>query len=150
MIHVQLVDGCYEAVLLSNLNYIQIDVAHEFVSKLGSMSCRVVSCHAKSWQVMPSCVHCVHPQSSYTYVCIYNLHLGLIKVSPLFVFPLKTTFFTIHLLSTRPDIYYILAKTLLIRFCDTGDTSCAIMGVILGMILKVSKRDPSKRGQLYT
>ena len=31
-------------------------------------------------------------------------HLGLIKVSPLMSFPLKTTFLTIHLLSTRPDI----------------------------------------------
>ena len=44
----------------------------------------------------------------------------------------------------------ISCQDLLIRLCDTGDTSCVILGVILGMILKVSKRDPSKRGQLYT
>ena len=37
---------------------------------------------------------------------VNNPHLGLINgPPPLFVFPLKTTFFTIHLLSKRPDIY---------------------------------------------
>ena len=37
-------------------------------------------------------------------IIIINPHLGLIKAPPLFVF-LATTFFTIHLLSKRPDMY---------------------------------------------
>ena len=52
----------------------------------------------------------------YIYIYIYNRHLGLINAPPLFVFFLQTTFFTIHLLSKRPEIYTILAKTLLIIF----------------------------------
>ena len=36
-------------------------------------------------------------------IIIINLHLGLIN-TPL-LFPLKTTSFTIHLLSKRPEIY---------------------------------------------
>ena len=86
----------------------------------------------------------------YIYIYIYNPHLGLINAPPLFVFPLKTTIVTIHLLSKRPDIYLILAKTLLIRFCDTGDTSRFILGVILGIIHFLSKRDPPKSDHLYT
>ena len=39
------------------------------------------------------------------YIYMYNPHLGLINVPPLMLFSLKTTFFTIHLLSKRPDIY---------------------------------------------
>ena len=49
------------------------------------------------------------------YIYIYNIHLGLIN-APLFVVLLQTTFFTIHLLSKRPYIYNIVAKTLLIIF----------------------------------
>ena len=47
-------------------------------------------------------------------------------------------------------MYQILAKTLLIRFCDTGDTSWVILGVILGIIHFLSKRDPPRSDQLYT
>ena len=80
---------------------------------------------------------------------MYNPHLGLINTPPLFVVFLQTTFFTIHLLSKRPEIYWILAKTLLIRFCDTGDTSWVILEVILGVkkgiIHFLSKRDPPQK-----
>ena len=41
----------------------------------------------------------------YIYTYTYNLHLGLINAPPSFVFFPKTTFFTIHLLSKRLDIY---------------------------------------------
>ena len=45
-----------------------------------------------------------------------------------------------------------MAKTLLILFCDTGDTSWVILGMILGVILAdinfLSKRDPQKSDQL--
>ena len=44
-----------------------------------------------------------------------NRHLGLITAPLIFIF-LRTTFFTIHLLSKRPEIYKIMAKTLLIIF----------------------------------
>ena len=47
---------------------------------------------------------------------MYNPHLGLINAPPpLIVVFLQTTFFTLHLLSTKTEIYNILAKTLLIR-----------------------------------
>ena len=49
------------------------------------------------------------------YIYIYNRHLGLINTPPLFVLFLQATFFTIHVLSKRPYIYTIMAKTLLIR-----------------------------------
>ena len=49
----------------------------------------------------------------YVYIYIYNRHLGLISAPLICVF-LQTTFVTIHLLSKRPDIYTILAKTLFI------------------------------------
>ena len=55
----------------------------------------------------------------YIYICIYicNLHLGLINTPPpLILFFLQTTSFTIDLLSNRPEIYKIMAKTLLIIF----------------------------------
>ena len=45
---------------------------------------------------------------------MYNRHLGLINAPPLFICFLQTTSFTIDLLSKRPDIYTIMAKTLLI------------------------------------
>ena len=35
----------------------------------------------------------------------YNLHLGLINAPPLYCFFFQATFFSIHLLSKRPDIY---------------------------------------------
>ena len=35
-------------------------------------------------------------------------------------------------------------------FCNTGDTSWVILGVILGVIHFLSKRDPPKSDQLYT
>ena len=38
-------------------------------------------------------------------VIIINPHLGLIHVLPLMFFSLKTTFFTIHVLSKRLEIY---------------------------------------------
>ena len=47
---------------------------------------------------------------------MYNPHLGLINAPPLILFFLQTTCFTIILLSKRPDIYKIMAKTLLIIF----------------------------------
>ena len=43
-----------------------------------------------------------------------------------------------------------MAKTLFICFCDTGDTSRVILGVILWIIHFLSKRDPQKSDQLYT
>ena len=52
----------------------------------------------------------------YIYIYIYNLHLGLLNAPPLFVVFLQTTSFTIDLLSKRPEIYKIMAKTLLIIF----------------------------------
>ena len=51
----------------------------------------------------------------YIYTYIYNRHLGLINAPPLFLLFLQTTFFTIHILSKRPEVYKILAKTLFIR-----------------------------------
>ena len=51
----------------------------------------------------------------YIYIYIYSRHLGLIN-APLFVVFLQTTFFTIYLLSKRPEIYKIMAKTLSIIF----------------------------------
>ena len=50
----------------------------------------------------------------YIYIYICNLHLGLINAPPPECVFLQTTFLTIHLLSQRPDIYKLLAKTLLI------------------------------------
>ena len=50
----------------------------------------------------------------YIYIYTYNRHLGLIN-APLFFCFLQTTFFTIHLLSKRPEVYTNMAKTLLIR-----------------------------------
>ena len=59
---------------------------------------------------------CVHTYI-YIYIYIYNPHLGLINAPPpLFLFFLQTTFFTIHLLSKRSEIYKIMAKTFLIIF----------------------------------
>ena len=52
----------------------------------------------------------------YIYMYVYNPHLGLINAPPPYFVFLQTTFFTIHLLSTRPEIYNIMAKTLLIIF----------------------------------
>ena len=53
--------------------------------------------------------------SLYIYIYTHNRHLGLIKFAPpYFVFFPQTTLFTIHILSNRPDIYKIMAKTLLI------------------------------------
>ena len=51
----------------------------------------------------------------YIYRYRYKPHLGLMN-APLFVFFLQTTFVTINLLSKRPDIYTIMAKTLSIVF----------------------------------
>ena len=45
------------------------------------------------------------------YLYIYNRHLGLINAPPLIVVFLQTTSFTIDLLSKRPEIYNIMAKT---------------------------------------
>ena len=54
---------------------------------------------------------CWHDMCVYT----YNRHLGLIN-APLIVFFFQTTSFTIDILSKRPEIYNIMAKTLLIIF----------------------------------
>ena len=51
----------------------------------------------------------IYPGTRATRTC--NPHLGLINAPPLFVFPLKTTVVTIHLLSARPEIYQMLAKS---------------------------------------
>ena len=47
---------------------------------------------------------------------MYNPHLGLINAPPLICLFLQTTSLTIDLLSKRPDIYKIMAKTLSIIF----------------------------------
>ena len=65
---------------------------------------------------------------------MHNPHLGLINAAPppyLFVF-FQTTFFTIHLLSKRPDICKMMAKTLLIIFPPSwGDPFARInMGLV--------------------
>ena len=60
----------------------------------------------------------------YIYIYTYNRHLGLIN-APLFVVFLQTTSFTIDLQSKRPEIYKIMAKTLLIIFPPSwGDPLC--------------------------
>ena len=49
-------------------------------------------------------------------VCIYNRHLGLINAPPPYLcFSSKRPFSLLFLLSKRPEIYKIMAKTLLIR-----------------------------------
>ena len=58
------------------------------------------------------CYVCIY---IYIYIYIYNPHLGLIN-APYFLFFLQTTSFTIDLLSNIPEIYTIMAKTLLIIF----------------------------------
>ena len=61
------------------------------------------------------------------YIYIYNRHLGLINAPPLCCLFLQTAFFTLHLLSKRPEMYKILAKTLLIIFPPSwGDTFARI------------------------
>ena len=56
----------------------------------------------------------------YIYVCIIYIYIYIssppwINKRPPYLFCfLQTTFFTIHLLSNRPDIYKFMAKTLLI------------------------------------
>ena len=53
----------------------------------------------------------------HVYIYIYIIPPWINKrPPPLFLFFLQTTFFTIHLLSNRPDTYTIMAKTLLIIF----------------------------------
>ena len=67
----------------------------------------------------------------YVYIYIYISIIIIFLLSPpwinkrpppLFCVFLQTTFFTIHLLSKRPEIYKIMAKTLLIIFPPHGGT----------------------------
>ena len=76
----------------------------------------------------------------------YNPHLGLINGPPPYLLFLNNDLFHYSFTIKKARHIPILAKTLLICFCDTGDTSCAILGVIHFH----SKRDPPKSDQLYT
>ena len=80
----------------------------------------------------------------YTY---NNRHLGLINAPPLIcLFPPNDLFhcsFTIKMTKHKQYSGQDLIN-------PAGDTSCAILGVILGIIHFLSKRDPPKSDQLYT
>ena len=77
---------------------------------------------------------------------MYNPLLGLINAPPLIcVFSPNDL---VHYSFTINKARYILDSGQ--DFLNmTGDTSCAILGVILGVIHFLSKRDPPKSDQLY-
>ena len=75
----------------------------------------------------------------------YNRHLGLITPPPYLCFPpndLCHYSCTIKMAKNRQTSGQDLIN-------PAGDTSCAILGVILGIIHFLSKRDPPKSDQLY-
>ena len=73
---------------------------------------------------------------------MYNPHLGLINAPPYCCF-LKNDL--IHYSCSIKMARHILNSGQdFINTCDTGDTSWVILGVILGVIHFLSKRDPKK------
>ena len=85
----------------------------------------------------------------YIYIYIYNRHLGLIKAPPLFSFPpndLLHYSFTIkktrHIHNSGQDLIKSGGRY---QLFSLG----VILGVILGIIHFLSKRDPPKSDQLY-
>ena len=87
----------------------------------------------------------------YIYIYIYNPHLG-IKASPLTLCVPENDLF--HCSFTIKKARHILnvVQDCINTFCNMGDTSWAILGVILWVILGIihflSKRDPQKSDQL--
>ena len=76
----------------------------------------------------------------YIYIYMYNIHLGLIHPPLWCCFP-QATFFTIHVLSTKPE--YILNSG---QDCITltGDTSCSSWGSSWGSSLFSQNETPQK------
>ena len=77
-----------------------------------------------------------------------NPHLGLITGPPSFYVLARNDLFHYSFTIKKARHMFNVGQDFINTFCDTGDTSSVILGVILGIIHFLSKRDPQTSDQL--